>query len=138
MQAGAINYHPWANAPAPCDFPPVQCEEGYNNILVTVTPDTYAAEISWDLITIPDGEVVAEGSGYSIVGAPVVEAVCLPVGSEFRVDVYDSFGDGMCGSCYGGVDGNLLVSSLCGETLYYVGDTTQYEVVSSDNIEIDQ
>ena len=88
--AGAINYHPWANAPAPCDFPPVQCEEGFNNILVTVTPDTYAAEISWELITIPDGEVVAEGSGYSIVGAPVVEAVCLPVGSEFRVDVYDS------------------------------------------------
>ena len=94
MQVGAINYHPWANAPAPCDFPPVQCEEGFNNILVTVTPDTYAAEISWDLVTIPDGEVVAEGSGYSIVGAPVMEAVCLPIGSEFRVDVYDAFGDG--------------------------------------------
>tara|TARA_R100000426_G_scaffold27902_2_gene23370 strand:- start:2959 stop:5094 length:2136 start_codon:yes stop_codon:yes gene_type:complete len=137
MQAGAINYHPWANAPAPCDFPPAQCEEGYNNILVTVTPDTYASEISWDLVTVPDGEVVAEGSGYSIVGAPVVEAVCLPIGSEFRVDVYDAFGDGMCGSCYGGVDGSLLVSNLCGETLYYVGDTTQYEVVSSDTIMID-
>jgi hypothetical protein len=137
MQAGAINYHPWANAPATCDFPPVQCEEGYNNILVTVTPDTYASEISWDLVTVPDGEVVAEGSGYSIVGAPVVEAVCLPIGSEFRVDVYDTFGDGMCGSCYGGVDGNLLVSNLCGDVLYYVGDTTQYEIVSSDTITID-
>ena len=137
MQAGAINYHPWANAPAPCDFPPVQCEEGYNNILVTVTPDTYAAEISWDLMTFPDGEIVAEGSGYSIVGAPVVEAVCLPVGSEFKVNVYDTFGDGMCGSCYGGVDGNLFVSNLCGDELYYVGDTTQYESIGSDIIVVD-
>jgi hypothetical protein len=66
-----------------------------------------------------------------------MEAVCLPIGSEFRVDVYDAFGDGMCGSCYGGVDGNLLVSNLCGEVLYYVGDTTQYELVSSDTIMID-
>ena len=137
MQSGAINYHPWANAPAPCDFPPVQCEEEYSNILVTVTPDTYAAEISWDLMTFPDGEVVAEGSGYSIVGAPVVDAVCLPIGSEFKVNVYDAFGDGMCGSCYGGVDGNLLVANLCGDELYYVGDTTQYESIGSDIIVVE-
>ena len=137
MQAGAINYHPWATAPAPCAFPPEQCEEGFSNILVTVTPDTYAAEISWDLMTFPDGEIVAEGSGYSITGVPVVESVCLPVGSEFKVNVYDTFGDGMCGSCYGGVDGSLLVSNLCGAELYYVGDTTQYESIGSDIIVVD-
>ena len=68
---------------------------------------------------------------------PVVEAVCLPVGSEFKVNVYDTFGDGMCGSCYGGVDGNLLVSNLCGDELYYVGDTTQYESIGSDIITVD-
>ena len=66
-----------------------------------------------------------------------MEAVCLPVGSEFKVNVYDTFGDGMCGSCYGGVDGNLLVSNLCGDELYYVGDTTQYESIGSDIIVVD-
>jgi hypothetical protein len=132
MEPGALDYNPWANAPGPCSFPPEQCDEGSNNIVVTVTPDTYAGEISWDIMTFPDGEIVADGSGYTVTGVPVIEAVCLPVGSEFKVNVYDTFGDGMCGSCYGGVDGNLSVTTLCGDTLYYIGDTTQFESVGSD------
>ena len=132
MQAGALDYNPWATAPAPCSFPPEQCGDGENNILITVTPDTYAGEISWDVMTFPDGTIVADGEGYTTVGVPVIEAVCLPVGTEFKVNVYDTFGDGMCGSCYGGVDGNLSVTTLCGDTLYYVGDTTQFESVGSD------
>ena len=43
-----------------------------------------------------------------------MEAVCLPIGSEFRVDVYDAFGDGMCGSCYGGVDVIQYLSTKIG------------------------
>ena len=42
----------------------------------------------------------------------------------------------MCGSCYGGVDGNISVTTLCGDTLYYIGDTTQFESVGSDIIEV--
>ena len=136
MQSGAINYHPWANAPAPCDFHLYNAKKSTAISLLQLMPDTYAVEISWDLMTFPDGEVVAEGSGYSIVGAPVVDAVCLPIGSEFKVNVYDAFGDGMCGS-YGGVDGNLLVANLCGDELYYVGDTTQYESIGSDIIVVE-
>ena len=136
MQMGALNYHPWATAPASCNFPPVQCQPGSNNILITVTPDTYAGEISWELMTLPDSSIAAEGSGYSIVGVPEMDAVCLPVGSDFVVNVYDSFGDGMCGSCYGGVDGSLSVNTLCGDTLYYVGGQTQYDTASSNTITI--
>lgn len=132
MQPGALDYNPWANAPGPCSFPPEQCGDGENNIVVTVTPDTYAGEISWDIMTFPDGTIVADGSGYTTTGVPVIEAVCLPVGTEFKVNVYDTFGDGMCGSCYGGVDGNLSVTTLCGDTLYYIGDTAQFESVGSD------
>jgi len=137
MQMGAFNYHPWATAPAPCNFPPAQCGAGNNNILVTVTPDTYAGEISWELMTLPDSTIVAGRDDYTITGVSELDAVCLPVGSNFVVNVYDSFGDGMCGSCYGGVDGNLSVTTLCGDTMYYVGDTLQYDVVSSDAITID-
>ena len=67
-------------------------------------------------------------------GVPVLEAVCLPIRTEFKVNVYDTFGDGMCGSCYGGVDGNLSVTTLCRN--YYVGDTTQFESVGSDILEV--
>lgn len=136
MQEEALDYNPWANAPGPCSFPPEQCGDGENNIIVTVTPDTYAGEISWDIMTFPDGAVVAEGSGYTTTGVPVIETVCLSVGTEFKVNVYDTFGDGMCGSCYGGVDGNLSVTTLCLDTLYYVGDNTQFESISSDIIEV--
>lgn len=132
MQAGALDYNPWATAPAPCSFPPEQCGDGENNIVVTVTPDTYASEISWDIMTFPEGNIVADGSGYTTPGVPIIEAVCLPVGTEFKVNVYDIFGDGMCGSCYGGVDGNISVTTLCADTLYYVGDTTQFESIGSD------
>ena len=132
MQEGALDYNPWATAPGPCSFPPEQCGDGENNILITVTPDTYAGEISWDVMTFPDGTIVADGGGYTTVGVPVIEAVCLEVGTEFKVNVYDTFGDGMCGSCYGGVDGNLSVTTLCGDTLYYIGDTTQFESEGSE------
>lgn len=137
MQQGAVDYNPWANAPVPCVFPPEPCDPGNNNILITVTPDTYASEISWELMTLPDSTIAASRDDYSITGVASMDAICLPVGSDFVINVYDSFGDGMCGSCYGGVDGNLLVSTLCGDTLYYVGDETQYEAISSDIIAID-
>ena len=132
MQEGALDYNPWATAPAPCSFPPEQCGDGENNIVITVTPDTYSSEISWDIMTFPEGNIVADGSGYTTPGVPIIEAVCLPVGTEFKVNVYDIFGDGMCGSCYGGVDGNISVTTLCADTLYYVGDTTQFESIGSD------
>ena len=138
MQEGALDYNPWANAPGPCSFPPEQCGDGESNIVVTVTPDTYAGEISWDIMTFPDGTIVADGAGYTTVGVPVIEAVCLPVGTEFKVNVYDTFGDGMCGSCYGGVDGNISVTNLCGDTLYYIGDTLQFESEGSDIILVEQ
>lgn len=138
MDAQALDYNPWATAPGPCSFPPEQCGDGESNVVITVTPDTYAGEISWDLMSFPDGEILADGSGYTVVGLPVIESLCLPVGSEFKVNVYDTFGDGMCGSCYGGVDGNISVTTLCGDTLYYVGDTLQFESVGSDILTVQE
>ena len=41
-----------------------------------------------------------------------------------------------CGSCYGGVDGHIAVTTLCGELLYYIGDTLQFESEGSDIITV--
>lgn len=73
----AVNYNPWANVSQPCDYPPQPCEEGETTVIVTVTPDTYASEVSWNLVTVSDGEVVLSGSEYSIVGLPITYDVCV-------------------------------------------------------------
>ncbi len=136
MQPGAFDYNPWANAPGPCSFPPEQCGDGETTVIVTVTPDTYAGEISWDLGNTE--EIILQGSGYTTPGIPVFESTCVAIGDSIKVNVFDTFGDGMCGSCYGGVDGNLSVTTLCGDTLYYIGDSAQYEVANSDFITIEE
>jgi len=132
----AVNYNPWANVSQPCAYPPQPCGEGETTVIVTVTPDTYAGEISWALES--NGVEVLSGSEYSIVGLPITYDVCVSVGDTLVLEVMDTFGDGMCGSCYGGVDGNISITTLCQDTLYYVGDTVQYSTISSGLIGVEE
>ena len=113
----AMNYNPWANIDdGSCQMPPANCVNGESNIIVTVIPDTYPGETSWD-ITDTNGTVLATSPSYGITGVPVVTETCIPDGTVIEFNLYDSFGDGMCGSCYGGVDGTVLVQTLCGDTI---------------------
>tara|TARA_R110000782_G_scaffold268569_1_gene365162 strand:+ start:614 stop:3712 length:3099 start_codon:yes stop_codon:yes gene_type:complete len=113
----ALNYNPWANTPdGSCQAPPANCVNGESNIIVTVIPDTYPGETSWD-ITDTNGTVLASSPGYSITGVPIITETCVPNGTIINFNLYDGFGDGMCGSCYGGVDGTVLVQTLCGDTI---------------------
>jgi hypothetical protein len=130
-----VDYNPWATVSLPCTYPPQPCEEGETTVIITVTPDTYAGEISWSLES--NGVEVLAGDDYSVVGLPITHDVCATVGDSLVLEVYDMFGDGMCGSCYGGVDGNISMTTLCGDTLYYIGDTLQYSTISSEPIAVD-
>ena len=113
----ALNYNPWANTPdGSCQAPPANCVNGESNIIVTVMPDTYPGETSWD-ITDTNGTVLASSPGYSITGVPIITETCVPNGTIINFNLYDGFGDGMCGTCYGGVDGTVLVQTLCGDTI---------------------
>ena len=113
----ALNYNPWANTPdGSCQAPPANCVNGESNIVVTLIPDTYPGETSWD-ITDTNGTVLATSPLYSIPGVPIITETCVPNGTIINFNLYDNFGDGMCGSCYGGVDGTVLVQTLCGDTI---------------------
>jgi len=113
----ALNYNPWANTPdGSCQAPPANCVNGESNIIVTVIPDTYPGETSWD-ITDTNGTVLATSPLYSIPGVPIITETCVPNGTVIEFNLYDGFGDGMCGTCYGGVDGTVLVQTLCGDTI---------------------
>ena len=48
---------------------------------------------------------------------PQFDPVCLPVGN-LTFTIYDSYGDGLAGSLWGGNDGSYYVMQ-CGDTLVY-------------------
>ena len=113
----ALNYNPWANSDdGSCQAPPANCSNGESNIIITITPDTYTGETSWEL-TDTTGNILASSPPYSITGVPVITEVCVPNGTVVEFTLMDGFGDGLCGSCYGGVDGSALVQTLCGDTI---------------------
>tara|TARA_R110002060_G_scaffold7438_5_gene11294 strand:- start:173 stop:1387 length:1215 start_codon:yes stop_codon:yes gene_type:complete len=117
----ALNYNPWANIDdGSCQSPPANCSSGLTNIIITVTPDTYPDETSWEISDTNGvyGTVLFSSPSYGIVGVPVITEVCIPDGTVIEFTLIDAFGDGMCGTCYGGVDGTVLVQTLCGDTIF--------------------
>ena len=132
----ASNFNPWANVPQDCVFPPAQCEGDQVTVIATTTLDSYPTETSWDLTV--NGDSVATGYGYSSVGASVVDVFCLSVGDSLVASVYDTFGDGFCGTCWGGIDGSFSLTTLCDDTLYFVGEQTQFDTASSSTVVIQE
>ena len=86
--------------------------------LVNINLDQYQGETSWD-IKDTLGNVLFSGGPYN--NAPDYQPqfipVCLPTG-VFEFTIYDTYGDGMAGSLWGGQDGSYYVFQ-CGDTLVY-------------------
>jgi len=76
---------------------------------IIINLDQYQGETSWD-VKDSTGFVVADGSGYwSEPDYGVVEEQrCLPAGN-LTFTIYDSYGDGLNGAMWGGLDGSYYV-----------------------------
>ena len=76
---------------------------------IIINLDQYQGETSWD-VKDSTGYVVAMGSGYY--SQPdygiVEEQRCLPAGN-LTFTIYDSYGDGLNGAMWGGLDGSYYV-----------------------------
>ena len=76
---------------------------------IIINLDQYQGETSWD-VRDSTGLIVADGSGYW--SEPqygiVTEQRCLPVGS-LTFTIKDSYGDGLNGALWGGLDGSYYV-----------------------------
>jgi len=92
-----------------------QCPNGtYLNVVVN--PDQYPQETSWALL---NGylDTIATGGPYTdiIDYSPQVTQLCVPNG-DYYFDIYDTYGDGMQGSLWGGQDGSYYLIR-CNDTI---------------------
>jgi hypothetical protein len=80
-----------------------------NEVQLILNHDNYGNETAWDVVDAA-GQIVASGSSnIALSNTTVVETLCLPTGC-YTLNVYDSWGDGMC--CNYGFGGYTLVDSV--------------------------
>mgnify|MGYP003135623682 FL=1 len=125
MDPAYDNYNPLANIPDVClAIPPPQddcLDSTKTSITIEFTPDTYAGETSMIILNQDDSVLynVPQGFFYNVgTGNTYTQTICVPIGDTVRFMIYDSYGDGICGSCFGGVDGNALITDECSDTIY--------------------
>lgn len=85
-----------------------QCPPGNDQITVTIVPDNFPNETTWDIRNNSTNAVVASGTSNSA-------TICLPQGVCYRFTIYDSYGDGICcaygnGSYTISVNGNQVAT----------------------------
>ena len=105
--------------PCPPPLPPTPlappiCE----TTIININLDQYPEETSWD-IKDSTGAIIISGGTYNNVPdyQPQFIVNCLPVG-ELTFTIYDTYGDGIAGSLWGGQDGSYYVIQ-CSDTLVY-------------------
>ena len=119
----ANNFNPFAGVDdGSCEYGiQTACGDTINQkIFVTVIPDTYPSETSWEIVSTDTLGILASApqGTYQTTGVPVTNEYCLPMGAEFTFNLQDSYGDGLCGTCFGGVDGQVVVTDACGDTIF--------------------
>jgi len=86
--------------------------------------DQYMSETSWDIKDTAGNVVAADGPYYSAVNyQTMIIPVMLPEG-DLVFTVYDSYGDGLNGALWGGLDGSYYVKQ-CNDTLVF-GDVPNF------------
>jgi len=85
--------------------------------------DQYGSEISWSIVDINTGGIMATGGPYPDVIATYVDTVCLPDNGTYEVRIVDSYGDGLTD---GNVAGYYKLDVLCpwGDNRILTIDTT--------------
>ena len=86
--------------------------------------DQYMSETSWDIKDTTGNVVAADGPYYNAVNyQSMIIPVMLPEGN-LTFTIYDSYGDGLAGGLWGGLDGSYYVKQ-CNDTLVF-GDVPNF------------
>ena len=92
-----------------------QCPNG-TYIDIIINPDQYPQETSWAILNSDLDTIVTGGPYTDIIDySPQATQLCIPNG-DYYFDIYDSYGDGMQGSLWGGQDGSYYLVR-CNDTI---------------------
>jgi len=97
--------------------PPPNCV----NSSVHIYLDQYMSETSWDIKDTAGNILASDGPYYNAVNyQSIIVPVCLPPG-DLTFTIYDSYGDGLNGALWGGLDGSYFLKQ-CNDTLVIGSD----------------
>ena len=129
MDPTALNYNPAAvtefapgiPGPPPCQYfvlDTTSCGTDSVELIVEITVDQYANETSWNIITNwNEDQIVMEvlEGEYSdlTMGTTVIHTACVADDVNFTFRIFDSYGDGLGGAQWGGIDGEWIVYTAC-------------------------
>ncbi len=85
----------------------------FENITLVIQADNWPQEISWQLINLSTNVAVSTGS-LDTEDDLYMEDICVNYSSCFSLQMFDSFGDGIC--CQYG-EGNFFILNSSGDTL---------------------
>ena len=126
MDSLSENYNPWANIDdGSCQTGP-QCDSGETYIEIEFTPDNYPSESGFKVFG-DNGlilEILPGALAGSTPGVPIPFYACVDTGELYDVIIEDTYGDGVCGTCFGGtVNGNLEIFGCDGSLIFSLQDT---------------
>ena len=87
-------------------------------IHIQLMTDDYPSETSWN-ITPPGGSPIIIENDSNMLPNTMYDTI-IPIGGTIIAGIYDSFGDGLGSSQWGGTDGWFMISNSCQDTLMYV------------------
>jgi hypothetical protein len=99
-----------------CAGSDISCSSGKTVVTVEITLDQYQNETGW---AIYDGggtviDLVTPGTYSNIPDYGIVEKqVCIDNGTSVLFSITDTYGDGLAGSIWGGIDGSWIVYTPC-------------------------
>ncbi len=138
MDPAAINYNPAAvveqppgiQGPPPCQYfvlDTTSCGTDSVELIVEITIDQYPQETSWYIMTNwNEDQIVMESlegdyDGLTM-GTTITHTACVADNTNFTFRIFDSYGDGLGGAQWGGIDGEWLVYTACDTIASGVGD----------------
>jgi hypothetical protein len=117
----AAGYNPAATLDdESCAGGDIICTENKTLVTVEIMLDQYPSEIGWQIWDNAENLLAEQPQGFysgQPMGAIVEKQVCINDNTEILFFLSDSYGDGLGGAQWGGIDGTWLVYTECGDTI---------------------
>ncbi len=120
---------------------PITCSPGKELVTLEIMLDQYAGETGWNIYTTA-GVLIDEMPAGSYAGQPmgaiVKKYMCIDYGTQIQFQLTDTYGDGLGGAQFGGIDGMWILYTSCDTLSQGIGDFGQIYTEVVDVNECDQ